>query len=120
VSKCPLPYHLSTLIGNAMGQVNNITNQFENSVLVTLFFGKPDEASNYGAGFVVRFAVPPCVGDLLDIEQNSIKKLPHEDLHHCYWEIVHVAHDLILEYDEDLEGPAIPVATLKAIAHPRI
>ena len=41
----------------------------ENSVLVTVHFTKPDAELGYGMGFVVRFAVPPKVGDDLNVDQ---------------------------------------------------
>jgi len=96
----------------------NDPNPVENSVLVTVHFTKPNAAPGYGMGFVVRFAVAPKVGDNLDVDQYSIKRIPEEDLHQSYWTIVAVTHDLNLDTDDD-EGEKYPLATLYVVAHPR-
>ena len=84
-------------------------------VLATVYFTKPRKPCGYGMGLVVLFAVPPKVGDKLTVEQNSIRKIPQEELHQCYWKVVEVKHDLNLDVFPDEE---FPLATLSVTVHP--
>jgi len=86
-----------------------------NPVLATVYFTKPRKPWGYGMGFAVLFAVPPKVGDKLTVDQNSIRKIPREDLHKCDWKVVEVKHDLNLDVDRDEE---FPLANLSVTVHP--
>lgn len=87
-----------------------------NSVLATLFFTRPDKPLDYGHGFVVRFAVAPKVGDMLTVDQYSIRRIPAEALHQCDWEVVRVEHELSLG-PPDVDDH--PLAILRVTVHPR-
>jgi hypothetical protein len=86
------------------------------SVQATVHFTRPKAKAGYGMGFVVRFSVPPRVGDSLTVDQYSIRKIPQEELHQCYWKVVAVEHDLNL--DETLAEGDHPLATLRVVVHP--
>ncbi len=85
-------------------------------VLTTLFFTAPNKPPGYGHGFVVRFAVPPKVGDILNVDQYSIKQVPQEELHVCTWRIVDVQHDISLHTEDEKE---VPASGLRVTVHPQ-
>jgi hypothetical protein len=84
-------------------------------VLATVHFTKPRKPIGYGIGFVVLFAVPPKVGEKLTVDQYSIRKIPQEELHQCYWKVVEVEHNLNLAEFPDEE---FPLANLSVTVHP--
>jgi hypothetical protein len=84
-------------------------------VLSTLFFTAPNKPPGYGQGFVVRFALPPRVGDNLQVDQYSIKRVPQEELHVCKWKIVEVRHELNLSTENERD---VPLSALRVVAHP--
>jgi hypothetical protein len=88
-----------------------------NSVMATLFFTQLGKNSEYGHGFVVRFAVAPKVGDILSVDQYSIRKIPNEELHKCNWQVVEVRHDINLD-DPDQDDKDPPLATLWVTVYP--
>jgi len=90
-----------------------------NSTLATVYFTKSDKPTGYGHGFVVRFAVPPRNGDLLTVDQYSIRQIPNEDLHQTEWKVVQVRHAVNLDPDvATQDGAECPLATLEVTVHP--
>ena len=83
-------------------------------VLSTLFFTAANKQPGYGMGFVVRFALPPRVGDALEVDQYSIKSVPQEELHVCRWKIVEIRHELNLNTESEKD---VPISTLWGVAH---
>ncbi len=91
------------------------------SVLATVYFTLPGAELGFGQGHVVRFAVPPRIGDTLRVDQYSIRSLPHEELHHCEWKVVAIEHDLNLDQDlAEANDEDMPLATLRVVVHPII
>jgi len=84
-------------------------------VLSTLFFTAPNKPAGYGHGFVVRFAVPPRVGDIVQVDQYSIKSVPQEELHVCVWRVVDVRHDITLDTGDENKDP---LSSLRVTVHP--
>lgn len=95
-----------------MGQVPDFQSP---GVLGTLFFTAASKPPEYGQGFLIRFAVPPRVGDTCEVDQYSIKRVRHEDLHVCRWKIVEVRHEVNLNTENETD---VPVSTLWVVAHP--
>jgi hypothetical protein len=95
-----------------MGQVHDSQSP---GVLGTLFFTAASKPPDYGQGFVVRFGVPPVVGDTLEVDQYSIKRVREEGLHVCRWRIVEVRHEVNLNTENETD---IPVSRLWVVAHP--
>lgn len=90
--------------------------QVSNSVLVTLFFAKSNASPEARQGFVVRFAVPPRVGDPVSVDQYSIRQLRDEQLHETEWVVADVRHELSLNVPG--EGGPDPLAALCVTVHP--
>ena len=93
------------------------TESVAGNVLVKLFFTDVGTPLGYGQAFVVRFAVPPKVGDLLEIDQYSVKAIPQEELHCTEWCVVDVRHTLQFDCRDERE-PEHPLVTLSATVHP--
>jgi hypothetical protein len=91
------------------------TDDCAQGVLTTLHFAYPKKRPDYAQGFVVLFAVQPKVGDIIEIDQNSIRKLEHEDMHCCTWKVVDVRHALGLEPDRE---ESLPMSSIEVTAHP--
>lgn len=70
-------------------------------ILTTLRFTHPKKRPDFSQGFVVHFAVQPKVGEVIEIDQYSIRKLKHEDMCCCYWKVDDVFHQLSLEPEDD-------------------
>ncbi len=77
-------------------------------------FGKPGKSPAQGR--IVRFAVPPRVGDSFYLEQNSARSLDDETLHVSYWKVVEVTHELNFHTDD--EG-AEPLVMWRVTVHPQ-
>jgi hypothetical protein len=88
-----------------------------NSMMATVLFTAPGKPLGYGHGFVVRFAVAPNVGDKLSVEQNSIRRIPHEELHKLNWKVVDVRHDVNLDVMEQ-DDEDFPLVSLYVTVHP--
>ena len=108
-----ISYHFSKK--DAMS-TNKEPSLVSNPVQATVMFTAPNKPLGYGHGFVVRFAVPPKVGDIVEVDQYSIRSIPMEELHQPTWRVVDVHHDLSLRAEE---GEDCPVASLRVTLHPK-
>lgn len=67
----------------------------------------------------VQFVAVPSVGDLLSVDQYSIKQIHDDRFHKLEWRIVSVAHAVNLHADMAIEsGYAVPVVELVVSAVP--
>ena len=85
-----------------------------NSIRVTLQFAKAGESP--GQAFVIRFAVAPKVGDVIQVDENSVRGLTDEDLHVTEWTVVDVRHQISLDI---AQTDALHVAGLIVVVNPK-
>jgi hypothetical protein len=89
-----------------------------NEYAAMLYFRLPNKPLGHGMGFGVTLAVPPKVGDVIRIDQYSIKKLPG-DMHKTEWKILEWTHELNLDGNlEPGHEKENPVGWLAVVVHP--
>lgn len=88
------------------------------SISGTLYFTGHAPSRMRRQGFVVRFAVPPAVGDRLEIDQYSVRQLGDERLHVTDWEVVEVAHSISFAESAQSGDPALPETELNVTVRP--
>lgn len=87
-----------------------------NTTLATLYFKKPGAQKSAAYGVAVRFAAHPRVGDSLEVEQNSVRRIPREDLHKTEWTVTDVRHVVNLDPDvATANGEDVPLVTLEVM-----
>lgn len=80
-----------------------------NSVQVELCFAKPGEPAEQG--FLLRFALAPDVGDIIEVDERSIQILKDPELRVREWKVVDVRHKVSIDLAQldDLHAAGLQV-----------